>query len=51
MTDEFRHNTETDNAIELGSFSFLKSGWWILHIVAIVAVFYLGWAFGGALFR
>lgn len=51
MTDDFKQDTKTADEIELGSFSFLKSGWWVLHIIAIAAVFYLGWAFGGALFR
>lgn len=40
-----------DDRYELGSFSFLKSGWWLLHAIAIVAVFYLGYLFGGSLFR
>jgi nitrate reductase NapE component len=36
---------------ELGTFEFLKTGWWILHVVAIVGVFYLGYLFGGSLFK
>lgn len=37
--------------IELGTFRFLGTGWWIFHIIVIVGVFYLGWLYGGALFR
>ncbi|MEN6389972.1 MAG: hypothetical protein ABFD04_06110 [Syntrophomonas sp.] len=40
-----------ENNYELGSFQFLRSGWWVLHVIAIVAVFYLGYLFGGMLFR
>ncbi|HWP96931.1 MAG TPA: hypothetical protein VN426_08760 [Syntrophomonadaceae bacterium] len=40
-----------DERYELGSFSFLKSGWWVFHIIAIVAIFYLGYLLGGAIFR
>lgn len=41
----------SEKRYELGSFAFLRSGWWILHIVAILAVFYLGWAMGNMVFR
>ncbi|MGI6469143.1 MAG: hypothetical protein GXZ09_06840 [Syntrophomonadaceae bacterium] len=51
MTEEFRQETKEAKDIELGSFAFLRSGWWVLHIVAIAAVFYLGWMFGGSIFR
>ncbi len=51
MSDEFRQDIKDANDIELRSFSFLRSGWWILHIVSIAVVFYLGWMFGGAIFR
>lgn len=36
---------------DLGSFEFLKTGWWVWHIIAIVAIFYLGYLFGGPLFK
>ncbi|MDA8442808.1 MAG: hypothetical protein M0Z55_10595 [Peptococcaceae bacterium] len=29
--------------IDMGTFGFLRSGWWVLHVVAIVAVAYLGY--------
>lgn len=45
--DEVKH----DSNYELGSFHFLRSGWWLLHVIAIAAVFYLGYLFGGSLFR
>ncbi|HIJ73860.1 MAG TPA: hypothetical protein HPP83_07145 [Candidatus Hydrogenedentes bacterium] len=28
------------------TFHFLGLGWWVVHIVAIVAVFYIGYMFG-----
>lgn len=31
---------------ELGTFEFLKTGWWVLHVVAIIAIFYLGYWLG-----
>ena len=36
---------------DLGTFNFLRAGWWILHIVAIVGVFYLGYLYGGSVFK
>ncbi|MGE5405160.1 MAG: hypothetical protein ACM3PP_09475 [Candidatus Saccharibacteria bacterium] len=47
MDNEIRE-TKT---IELGTFSFLQLGWWVLHIIAIVLVFYLGHLFGNVIFR
>jgi hypothetical protein len=32
-------------------FRFLRIGWWIVHIIGISLVFYLGHKFGGAIFR
>lgn len=29
--------------LELGTWGFLRSGWWVLHIVAIIVVAYLGY--------
>jgi hypothetical protein len=29
------------------SFRFLRIGWWVVHIIAISAVFFLGYYFGG----
>jgi hypothetical protein len=30
------------NKGDLGTYSYLQTGWWILHVVAIAAAFYLG---------
>lgn len=27
----------------LGTWAFLKTGWWVLHVVSIIAVGYLGY--------
>lgn len=35
---------------DLKTWGFLQTGWWILHILAIVLVFYLGYLFGPELF-
>jgi hypothetical protein len=40
-----------NNDMELGTFEFLKTGWWVLHVIAILGVFYLGYLFGGSIFR
>ncbi len=37
MADDVREK------LELGTWGFLRSGWWILHIVAIIVVAYLGY--------
>jgi len=31
-------------------FRFLRIGWWIVHIIGISLVFYLGHKLGGAIF-
>jgi hypothetical protein len=36
---------------ELGTWGFLKTGWWILHVVALAVVFYLGYLYGASLYR
>jgi hypothetical protein len=36
---------------DLGTWSFLKTGWWILHVIAIVGFFYLGYLYGASVFR
>lgn len=41
-----RHKDDYD----LGTFNFLQTGWWILHVIAIAGVFYLGYLFGDAIF-
>lgn len=45
------NEVKQEGRYELGSFSFLKTGWWVFHIIAIVAVFYLGYMFGAPIFR
>ncbi len=41
---------QISNRYNLGTWGFLQAGWWILHIAAIVLIFYLGYLFGPALF-
>ena len=41
---------KTEDGYDIGTWHFLKTGWWILHIIAIAGVFYLGWVFGDAVF-
>lgn len=36
---------------DLGIWQFLRAGWWFLHIVSIIGLFYLGYLFGNAYFR
>ncbi|NLO21125.1 MAG: hypothetical protein GX119_03905 [Syntrophomonadaceae bacterium] len=40
----------TKEGYDLGTFDFLKTGWWVWHIIAIAGVFYLGYVFGGSIF-
>jgi len=44
------NDIRTDEGYDLGTFNFLKAGWWILHVVAIAGVFYLGFLYGGSVF-
>ncbi|MCL1821016.1 MAG: hypothetical protein FWG36_10240 [Oscillospiraceae bacterium] len=48
--EEIRTSDESSSGYDLGSFSFLKSGWWIWHVVAIGIIFYLGYLLGGSIF-
>lgn len=34
------------NGHDLGTFNYLRVGWWVLHVVGIVAVAYLGYWYG-----
>ena len=36
------HDTATRNPIDHTTWEFLKPGWWLVHIVAIIALLYLG---------
>lgn len=38
--------TDLRDRIELGTWGFLRTGWWVLHVVAILVVAYLGYWFG-----
>lgn len=40
----------TEDGYDIGTFHFLKVGWWIWHIIATAGVFYLGYLWGGNLF-
>ncbi len=42
---------KTAQGYDLGTFHFLKAGWWVLHILAIGLVFYLGYLYGASVFR
>lgn len=48
---EKQAEVKSTESYELGTFEFLKTGWWVWHVIAIIGVFYLGWVFGGAIFR
>lgn len=34
--------TERRNVLDGSTWEFLRSGWWIVHVIALVGVFYLG---------
>ena len=38
--------SEVRDRIDLGIWGFLRSGWWILHVVAIIVVAYIGYWVG-----
>lgn len=44
-------NIRDEQNYDLGTWGFLKLGWWVLHVVALVAVFYLGYLYGDMIFR
>ena len=44
------HDIKTDKGYDLGTLNFLQAGWWILHVIAIVGIFYLGYLYGGSVF-
>ena len=39
-------DVDVRDRIELGTWAFLRSGWWVLHIVAIIVVAYIGYWIG-----
>jgi len=36
------HSEATRNPVDNTTWEFLKPGWWFIHVVAIVALLYLG---------
>ncbi|HEX3010718.1 MAG TPA: hypothetical protein VHQ70_01610 [Syntrophomonadaceae bacterium] len=42
---------KTKDGYDIGTWHFLKTGWWILHIIAIAGIFYLGYIYGASVFR
>jgi hypothetical protein len=46
MDEEHR----SDAPVELGTWSFLRAGWWVLHVIAIVGIFWLGSLYGHRIF-
>jgi len=47
---EEHHDIESKEGYELGTWAFLRTGWWILHLVAIALIFYLGYLYGARIF-
>ena len=45
--DHEKSDMNTTDGYDLGTFNFLQVGWWILHIVAIAGIFYLGAYYAG----
>ncbi|QGT98862.1 hypothetical protein SYNTR_0269 [Candidatus Syntrophocurvum alkaliphilum] len=44
------NQVKTDDGLDIGTFHFLKTGWWIFHVIIIALTFYLGYLYGGAIF-
>lgn len=42
---------KTKDSYDIGTFHFLKAGWWVLHIITISGMFYLGYLYGASVFR
>ncbi len=45
------HSEKTIDSSDLGTWQFLRPGWWFLHAVSIIGLFYLGFLFGDIMFR
>lgn len=41
-----KDSLQTQDGYDLGTFHFLKAGWWVGHIIFIAVVFYIGWMMG-----
>ncbi len=37
---------KSQDGYDIGTWHFLKTGWWVLHVVSIGVVFYIGYAVG-----
>jgi len=48
--DNNKSERNTKDRYDLGAFNFLQAGWWILHLIAIVGIFYLGSFYAGKIF-
>ncbi len=48
--DNKNSELRSQDGYDLGTFHFLKVGWWVLHVIGIAAVFYLGFLYGGTVF-
>jgi hypothetical protein len=35
--------SDVRDRMDLGTWGFLRSGWWVLHVVGIIVVAYLGY--------
>ncbi len=44
--DEHENNEVKTKDYDLGTFEFLKTGWWVWHVIAIALLFYLGYLYG-----
>ena len=42
MDDRDPMELDHSDGYDLGTFHFLKAGWWITHLIGICAVFYAG---------
>jgi hypothetical protein len=50
LDEEKRSELKSGEDNDLGTFHFLRAGWWIWHVIAIAGIFYLGWLWGGRVF-
>lgn len=44
--NEEHSEIRSESGYDLGTFNFLRVGWWALHLIAIAAVAYLGYWYG-----
>jgi len=36
----------SNDGYDIGTWHFLKAGWWVLHVISIAVVFYIGYMLG-----